>query len=155
MSTSFVGRRVPAATLRVRREPLRLPLLLLLFWWLLKLAGAAAAGHCRVPGGRDHPDRSDADVGGLPAGPPAVRGGRLPGVGRGAGRHPAPVAGFFERWIRLPLRSRWRRWSMASRTVAVIIVGVRTIGSAGPPCGRTRPAWRRRTVSLIQTPTRR
>ena len=37
MAISFVGRRVPAATLRVRREPLRLPLLLLLFWWLLKL----------------------------------------------------------------------------------------------------------------------
>jgi hypothetical protein len=37
MATSFVGRRVPAATLRVRREPLRLPLLLLLPWWLLKL----------------------------------------------------------------------------------------------------------------------
>jgi hypothetical protein len=37
MTTSFVGRRVPAVTVRVRREPLRLPLLLLIFWWLLKL----------------------------------------------------------------------------------------------------------------------
>ncbi len=37
MTTSFVGRRVPAATLSVRKEPLRLPLLLLLLWWLLKL----------------------------------------------------------------------------------------------------------------------
>jgi hypothetical protein len=37
MSTSFVGRRVPSAALGVRREPLRLPLLLLLPWWLLKL----------------------------------------------------------------------------------------------------------------------
>ncbi len=39
MTTSVVGRRVPAATLRVRREPLRLPLLLLILWWLLKLLG--------------------------------------------------------------------------------------------------------------------
>ena len=39
MTTSFVGHRVPAATLRVRREPLRLPLLLLIGWWLLKLLG--------------------------------------------------------------------------------------------------------------------
>src|SRR5918998_3936141 len=38
MSTSFVGRRVPAATVRVQREPLRLPLLLVLLWWLLKLS---------------------------------------------------------------------------------------------------------------------
>ena len=38
MSTSFMGRRVPAGTLRVRKEPLRLPLLLLVLWWLLKLA---------------------------------------------------------------------------------------------------------------------
>ena len=38
MATSFVGRRVPAETLRIRKEPLRLPLLLLILWWLLKLA---------------------------------------------------------------------------------------------------------------------
>jgi hypothetical protein len=37
MATSFLGRRVPAETLRIRKQPLRLPLLLLLFWWLLKL----------------------------------------------------------------------------------------------------------------------
>ena len=37
MTTSFVGRRVPAETLRIRKEPLRLPLLLLIPWWLLKL----------------------------------------------------------------------------------------------------------------------
>ena len=37
MITSFVGRRVPAATLRVRKEPLRLPLILMIPWWLLKL----------------------------------------------------------------------------------------------------------------------
>jgi DNA segregation ATPase FtsK/SpoIIIE, S-DNA-T family len=35
--TTFVGRRVPGQTVRVRREPLRLPLLLLLFWWLVKV----------------------------------------------------------------------------------------------------------------------
>jgi hypothetical protein len=28
---------VPGQTVRVRREPLRLPLLLILFWWLVKL----------------------------------------------------------------------------------------------------------------------
>jgi DNA segregation ATPase FtsK/SpoIIIE, S-DNA-T family len=38
MTTSFVGRRVPAGTLRVQRQPLRLPLLLLLVWWLVKHA---------------------------------------------------------------------------------------------------------------------
>src|SRR5687767_863360 len=38
MATSFVGRRVPSETLRIRKEPLRLPLLLLIVWWLLKLA---------------------------------------------------------------------------------------------------------------------
>jgi S-DNA-T family DNA segregation ATPase FtsK/SpoIIIE len=36
MTTSFVGRRVPTATVPVRRKPLRLPLLLLLVWWLIK-----------------------------------------------------------------------------------------------------------------------
>ena len=53
MTTSFVGRRVPARTLRVRREPLRLPLLLLLFWWLLKLAVRLLLMRRRVSGGRD------------------------------------------------------------------------------------------------------
>ena len=38
MTTSFVGRRVPTATVPIRRKPLRLPLLLLIPWWLLKLA---------------------------------------------------------------------------------------------------------------------
>ena len=37
MTTSFIGRRVPTATVPVRRRPLRLPLLLLIPWWLLKL----------------------------------------------------------------------------------------------------------------------
>ena len=45
MSGSFVGRRVPAATLKVRREPLRLPLLLLIPWSLLEfLHGNTTSG---------------------------------------------------------------------------------------------------------------
>jgi S-DNA-T family DNA segregation ATPase FtsK/SpoIIIE len=36
MTTSFVGRRMPAVTVPVRKRPLRLPLVLLIVWWLLK-----------------------------------------------------------------------------------------------------------------------
>src|SRR5215210_6921694 len=112
MSTSFVGRRVPAATLRVRREPLRLPLLLLIPWWLLKLAvrlllvvaGSPVAvitltvltltwAVCQLA----HPLLAVAGF--------AVLAGVLVAI---RFRWPA----FFQRWIRLPLRSRWRRWSI-------------------------------------------
>jgi S-DNA-T family DNA segregation ATPase FtsK/SpoIIIE len=34
--TTFIGRKVPPATVRVKRQPLRLPLLLLILWWLIK-----------------------------------------------------------------------------------------------------------------------
>ena len=34
--SSFVGRRVAPSTVRVRRQPLRIPLLLLIIWWLVK-----------------------------------------------------------------------------------------------------------------------
>jgi hypothetical protein len=37
MTTSFVGHKVLAVTVPVRRQPFRLPLLLLIPWWLLKL----------------------------------------------------------------------------------------------------------------------
>ena len=112
MTSSFVGRRVPAATVRVRREPLRLPLLLLLCWWLLKvavkllliIAGSPVAvttltaltltwAVCQLA----HPLYA---VAGL-----LVLAGVLLAIRL---RWPA----FFERWIRLPLRSRWRRWSI-------------------------------------------
>jgi S-DNA-T family DNA segregation ATPase FtsK/SpoIIIE len=112
VSTSFVGRRVPVATVRVRREPLRLPLLLLLFWWLLKLlvkialrvAGSPVAvttltvltltwAVCRLA-------NPLVAVAGLLA-----LAGVLVAIQFG-------WPGFFERWARLPLRSRWRRWSI-------------------------------------------
>jgi DNA segregation ATPase FtsK/SpoIIIE, S-DNA-T family len=112
MTTSFVGRRVPAETLRIRKEPLRLPLLLLIPWWLLKLAVRlllAIAGSpvavitlaaltltwavCQL----GHPLYAVAGFLVLAGALVAIR-----------FRWPA----FFERWIRLPLRSRWRRWSI-------------------------------------------
>jgi S-DNA-T family DNA segregation ATPase FtsK/SpoIIIE len=112
MTTSFVGRRVPAATLRVRREPLRLPLLLLIPWWLIKLAvrlllrlaGSPVAvttltaltltwAVCQLA----HPLWAVAGF--------VVLAGVLAAI---RSRWPAS----FERWIRLPLRSRWRRWSI-------------------------------------------
>jgi S-DNA-T family DNA segregation ATPase FtsK/SpoIIIE len=112
MTTSFVGRRVPAATLRVRRKPLRLPLLLLIPWWLLKLAvrlllrvaGSPVAvitlavltltwAVCQLA----HPLWAVAGLLVLVGALVAIRF-RWPG--------------FFERWVRLPLRSRWRRWSI-------------------------------------------
>ena len=86
MTTSFVGRRVPAETLRIRKEPSAAPSAAADLVVAAETGGAAAAGHCRVSGGCDHADGSHADVGGLPAGQPAVGGGRLPGAGRGAGR---------------------------------------------------------------------
>jgi hypothetical protein len=112
MATSFVGRRVPAETLRVRKEPLRLPLLLLLPWCLLKLlvrlvlrvAGSPVAvtilcmltltwAVCRL------------------ANPLlAVAGFLVLAVVLVAIRFRWPA--WFERWVRLPLRSRWRRWSI-------------------------------------------
>ena len=112
MTSSFVGRRVPAATLLVRREPLRLPLLLLILWWLLKLLGRLLL---RVAG-------SPVAVTILTvatlswaawrlAGPLPVVAAVLVLAGVLVGirlRWPA----LFERWIRLPLRSRWRRWSI-------------------------------------------
>jgi S-DNA-T family DNA segregation ATPase FtsK/SpoIIIE len=112
MTTSFVGRRVPAATLRVRREPLRLPLLLLILWWLLKLlarlllviAGSPIAvtiltvltltwAVCQLA----HPILAVAGFVLLAGVLVAIR-----------FRWPA----WFERRVRLPLRSRWRRWSI-------------------------------------------
>jgi hypothetical protein len=112
MSGSFVGRRVPAATLRVRKEPLRLPLLLLIPWSLLKLAvrvllviaGSPVAvttltvitltwAVCQLAG----PLWAVAGLGVL-AGVLVLVRLRWPAV--------------FERWVRLPLRSRWRRWSI-------------------------------------------
>ena len=112
MTTSFVGRRVPAGTLRVRKEPLRLPLLLLVLWWLLKLAVRLLL---RVAG-------SPVAVATLTvltltwavcqlANPLYAVAGFLLLAGSLVGirlRWPA----FFERWIRLPLRSRWRRWTI-------------------------------------------
>ena len=35
--TSYAGRRMPGQTVRLRKEPLRLPLWLLVPWWLVKL----------------------------------------------------------------------------------------------------------------------
>ena len=112
MTTSFVGRRVPAETLRIRKEPLRLPLLLLLSWWLLKLAvrlllviaGSPVAvitltvltltwAVCQLA----NPLWAVAGF--------LVLAGVLVAI---RFRWPA----FFERRIRLPLRSRWRRWSI-------------------------------------------
>ena len=112
MTTSFVGRRMPVATLRVRREPLRLPLLLLLLWWLLKLAvrlllrvaSSPVAvtiltaltltwAVCRLA----NPLLAVAGI--------LVLAGALVAI-----RFQWPS--FFERWIWLPLRSRWRGWSI-------------------------------------------
>jgi S-DNA-T family DNA segregation ATPase FtsK/SpoIIIE len=112
MSSSFVGRRVPAATVQVRREPLRLPLLLLVPWSLLKLAvrvllviaGSPVAvttlavltltwAVCQLA------DPLLAVAGFL------VLAGALVAI-----RLWWPA--LFERWVRLPLRSRWRRWSI-------------------------------------------
>jgi S-DNA-T family DNA segregation ATPase FtsK/SpoIIIE len=49
MSTTFAGRRLPAATVKVRREPLRLPLWLLIPWWLLKMAAKLLLIVARTP----------------------------------------------------------------------------------------------------------
>ena len=112
MTTSFIGHRVPAATVPVRRTPLRLPLLLLIPWWLLKLLGRLLlriAGSpvavttltvltltwavCKLA----HPLLALAGL--------LLLAGVLVGIRL---RWPA----LFERWIYLPLRSRWRRWSI-------------------------------------------
>ena len=112
MTTSFVGRRVPVETLRIRKEPLRLPLLLLLLWWLLKLAvrlllivaGSPVAvitltvltvtwAVCQLT----NPVWAVAGFVVLLGVLVAIR-----------FRWPA----FFEGRIWLPLRSRWRRWSI-------------------------------------------
>jgi S-DNA-T family DNA segregation ATPase FtsK/SpoIIIE len=112
MTTSFVGRRVPTATVPVRRRPLRLPLLLLIPWWLLKLlvrlllviAGSPVAvitltavtltwAVCQLA----NPLYAVAGF--------LVLAGVLLAI---RFRWPA----FFERRIWLPLRSRWRRWSI-------------------------------------------
>ena len=111
MTTSFVGRRVPAATLRVRREPLRLPLLLLISWWLLKLLARLLL---RVAGSPVAVTVLTAVILSWAAwrlaGPPPVVTGYVLLAGILVGiriRWPA----LFEGWIWLPLRSRWRRWS--------------------------------------------
>jgi hypothetical protein len=112
MGTSFVGRRVPAATLRVRREPLRLPLLLLIPWWLLKLLV-----------------RLLLIIAGSPIAVTTLTAVTLSWAVCQLAHPLLAVAGFllvagvlvviriwwpatFERWVRLPLRSRWRRWSI-------------------------------------------
>ena len=112
MSTSFIGRRIPAATVRVRREPLRLPLLLLLLWWLLKLAvrlllivaGSPVAVTVLAALTLLWAAWRLVDPG-LVVTALVLLAGALVSI-----RFRWP--GFFERWVRLPLRSRWRRWSI-------------------------------------------
>jgi DNA segregation ATPase FtsK/SpoIIIE, S-DNA-T family len=112
MNTSFVGHRVGAVTVPVRRERLRLPLLLLIPWWLLKLlvrlllivAGSPVAVTTLTVA-------TVSWAAWRLAGPLPVVAGYLMLAGGLIGvriRWPA----FFERHIRLPLRSRWRRWSI-------------------------------------------
>ena len=112
MTTSFVGRRVPTATVPVRRRPLRLPLLLLIPWWLLKLAVRLLL----IVAG------SPVMVSLLTAVTLAWAVWRLAGpflVSVGILLLAAVLVGvrvrwpgFFDRRIWLPLRSRWRRWSI-------------------------------------------
>jgi S-DNA-T family DNA segregation ATPase FtsK/SpoIIIE len=112
MITSFVGQRVGVVTVPVRRRPLRLPLLLLVVWWLIKLfvrlvlviAGSPVAVTTLTIATLSW-------AAWRPAGPlPLVAGYLLLVGGLVAVRIRWPA--FFERRIRLVLRSRWRRWSI-------------------------------------------
>ena len=131
--TTFVGRRVPGQTVRVRREPLRLPLLLLLFWWLVKLLWRLVR---RI------------------AGEPVLRFALAAmAVMWVICQLAAPLLAFavlllvaavmidirfrwpdwFQRWIRLPLLSWWRRFAVYSRKwpAAVEFGGLAKTNKAG------------------------
>jgi hypothetical protein len=52
---TFVGRKVTASPLPIRRQPLRLPLPLLIVWWILKLLAKVLWVTARSPAAITHP----------------------------------------------------------------------------------------------------
>ena len=112
MTTSFVGRKMPAATLRVRRQPLRLPLLLLLLWWLIKKLTVILIITVRSPVAMITIIVTTLTVLGWRAVGPAlvVPAYAITVAGLVTLRLRWPVV--FERRVYLVLRSRWRRWSI-------------------------------------------
>jgi DNA segregation ATPase FtsK/SpoIIIE, S-DNA-T family len=112
MTTTFVGRRVAPSTVRVRREPLRLPLLLLIFWWLLKKLIAVLTVIVRSP----------VAMTALTVATLSVLGWRAVGPALVLPCYVALIAALvilrlrwptvYEQRVSLILRSRWRRWSI-------------------------------------------
>jgi S-DNA-T family DNA segregation ATPase FtsK/SpoIIIE len=112
MIANFMGRRVAPATVRVRREPLRLPLVLLLFWWLLKKLIMVLTVIVRSP----------VAMIALTAATLSVLGWRAVGPALVLPCYVALIAALvilrlrwpavFEQRVSLILRSRWRRWSI-------------------------------------------
>jgi len=110
--SSFVGRRVPSATVRVRRQPLRLPLLLLIVWWLIKKLIRVLVVTVRSP----------VAMATLTAATLTVFGWREVGPALVAAWYLALVVtivtvrlrwpAWYEHHVSLVIRSRWRRWSI-------------------------------------------
>jgi hypothetical protein len=109
---SFVGHRVAPSTVRVRRQPLRLPVLLLIVWWLIKkLIRVLVVIVC-----------SPVAMATLTAATLTVFGWREVGPALVGAWYLALVVtvvtvrlrwpAWYERRVALVVRSRWRRWSI-------------------------------------------
>jgi S-DNA-T family DNA segregation ATPase FtsK/SpoIIIE len=109
---SFVGHRVARSTVRVRRQPLRLPLLLLIVWWLIKKVIRVLVVIVRSPVAMATLTAATLTVfGWREVGPPLVGAWYLALVVTVVTvrlRWPA----WYEQHVSLVVRSRWRRWSI-------------------------------------------
>ena len=111
MST-FVGRRVPAATVRVQRQPLRLPLPLVLAWWLVKRVVRLLLWVARSPMALTVLTAMTLTWAVCQMSHPMVAVVLFVAVAAAVFALRLAAPGWFQRWVWLPLRSRWRGWAV-------------------------------------------